>query len=89
VVDSICQDSYADTLSRIATELIALNQFTLNPAPANPAGITVRITGGRFGAAGVDLVYGRDFTVSGATLTIISSDKAPQMGEMVEIYFTI
>jgi hypothetical protein len=90
LVDSICQDNYSHTLSRIAKELVLTSKYTLNPPAEYPPGVVVIIKGGRFGDQGVQLVYGVDFDVSadGGTLSI-KGDKTPQQGETVEIYFIV
>lgn len=84
LVDSICQDSFGATLERIAKDLIIVNTYTLDPAPENPAGIAVRVSGGRFGD-GVDLVYGEDFEITSngtvGTLKITAADNTPSQAD--------
>jgi hypothetical protein len=85
------EDNYGDTLARIAHELINPAVFLLNPPAEYPPGIVVKIVGGRFGADGITLTYGTDFTVlpDGTQLTIINPDKVPQGTETIEIYFIV
>ena len=89
-VDSICQDNFSETLTRIARELVLTNEFNLDPPAINPSGVVVKVKGGRFGAEGITLQYGVDFTVSadGRVLSIMG-EKTPQEGETVEIFFVI
>lgn len=85
LIDSICQDSFAETLQRIARDLVFNTDFAISPPAEYPEGIRVRLTGGRFGD-GVDLVPGTDFTAS-AELVTLNGDKVPGPGENVEVYY--
>lgn len=91
LVDTICQDNYSTTLSRIARELVISNQYNLSPPTTYAPGVKVRVKGGRFGDAGTELVYGRDFQVSpdGSSLTISAMDKTPREGETIEILYIL
>lgn len=89
LVDSICQQSFSGTLSRIARELVLSNTYTLDPAPVYPEGVVVKVKGGRFGEAGVALKYGEEFTIAGTELTITAGEKTPVEGENVEIFFVV
>lgn len=93
LVDSICQDNFGATLERIAKDLVVSTSYRLSPAPENPEGVAVRVTGGRFGE-GVDLVYGEDFTISliegedAAQLDLTSGEKTPSMeNEELDVAF--
>jgi len=94
LVDSICQSSFGATLERIAKDLVITSTYRLEPAPTNPAGIKVRVFGGRFGEEGVTLSYPDDYTVvvSGdgafATLTITAGENTPsQEGEQLDVNY--
>jgi hypothetical protein len=89
LVDSICQDNYSDTLSRIATELVSSSKYILDPPATYPAGVTVKLV--NKDGSSTDLVNGTDFTVSsdGTSLTITNGAKAPGPDQTVQIFFTV
>jgi hypothetical protein len=102
LVDTICQDSFASTLSRIARELVIVSEYDLKPPTSYPPGVAVHISGGRFGDAGMDLkncgatapmmgmTANCDFTVSadGSHLSFVGPN-TPLQGENVQIYFIV
>jgi hypothetical protein len=85
LIDSICQESFSATLARIARELVLTNKYVLDPTPVYPEGVVVNLKGGRWGES-TRLVYGDDFSISGAELTI-NANKIPVEGEDVEIFY--
>lgn len=87
LIDSICQDSFATTLQRIARDLVIVDEYSLIPPALNPAGVQVRLVGGRYGE-GVDLVADTDFTVNEAgTAVKLVGDKIPGPDEDIEIFY--
>lgn len=87
LIDSICQDSFAATLQRIAKDLVITTDYALEPVALNPAGVGVRLSGGRWGD-GIDLVRGEDFTVSDdGSLLQLGGDKVPAEGETIDIFY--
>lgn len=93
LVDSICQDSFGATLERIAKDLVIRNTYTLDPAPTNPVGVSVKVLGGRFGAEGKQLIYGDDFNISvaqdgsSAELAIFGENTPSQEGETLDVAY--
>lgn len=90
LIDSICQEDFGDTLTRIAEELVITNEFSLDPPAIYPRGVRVRVSGGRFGD-GEELVYDEHFTVvdGGRRLVFLDDSKVPVEGEGIEIYFVV
>ncbi|MCB9654597.1 MAG: VWA domain-containing protein [Deltaproteobacteria bacterium] len=89
LIASICQASFADTLERIATELVVSTSFTLDPPAVFPEGVSVALKNGRFPAEGKKLVYGTDYAVTadGRVLRLLSV--VPQEGEDIDIQFVV
>ncbi len=91
LVDSICQEDFSKTLTRIARELVIESTYRLDPPASYPEGVTLRIRGGRYPEP-KDAVYGTDFTISngGASLEIINGAFIPQGNqEKLDIFFTV
>ncbi|MEO1228131.1 MAG: vWA domain-containing protein [Myxococcota bacterium] len=91
LVDSICQGEFADTLQRIAQELVVANSITLDPPATNPDGIVVQLRGGRFQDTPRVLVAGTEYVIdyTGVRLDIISAEVLPQASEELEVFFTV
>lgn len=83
LVDSICQESFSQTLKRIASDLVIVPTVALDPPATYPPGVVVKVNG-------VELENGVDFTISedGATLRY-SPGKTPGQGDVVEVFYTI
>jgi hypothetical protein len=89
LVDSICQMSYGETLTKIASQLVVSNCYSLDPAPCYAPGTAVHLTGSRWGD-GVDLQYGTDFSVSMGgqpQMCITNAKYTPAPGDTVNIYY--
>jgi hypothetical protein len=89
LIDSICQEDFSQTLSRIARELVITSEYLLDPPAINPMGVKVILKKGRFGD-GKTLTYGDDFTISadGTRLTLLG-ENVPVEGEDIEIYYVV
>lgn len=85
LIDSICQESFAATLQRIASDLVITSEFAITPPAEYPEGIRVRLSGGRFGD-GVDLERGTDFRATATTVELLGNN-VPGPGENVEVYY--
>ena len=86
LIDSICQDSFAATLERIAKDLVFNADFTIEPPALNPEGLRVRLKGGRWGEEGIELEPGVDYDASPTRVTL-KGDKIPSNDEEIEIYY--
>lgn len=89
LIDSICQQEFDKTLSRIARDLVLTNTFNLSPPAAYPPGVVVVINGEKLrycDGTSEDCDY--RVTDNGATLEITGS-KTPKEGDEVEIYYTV
>lgn len=85
LIDSICQDSFAATLQRIAQDLVFNASFTIEPPAVNPEGLRVRIKGGRW-PDGILLEPGTDYDAT-ATSVNLKGDKIPGPDEDIEIFY--
>ncbi|MBI4818480.1 MAG: VWA domain-containing protein [Deltaproteobacteria bacterium] len=81
LVDSICQTEFANTLERIANELIVPNRILLDPPAAFPKGVSVSL-GDR------QLSYGSDFTVSSDGQDLVLTP-APSEGQDVVVHYQV
>jgi hypothetical protein len=83
ILDSICQDSFQETLQKIGRELIVTSCFDLDPAPSNPDGIAVRVQDGR------TLERGTDFTLAerGGRHQVCVEPGALFPNERIEVFF--
>jgi hypothetical protein len=95
LIDSICQEQFDRTLSRIAKDLVLLNDFNLDPPAKNPNGIVVKIDGVELVRCNGTNDGACDFNVTvdsttgyGTKLTIIG-EKTPKEGQNVEIYYLV
>lgn len=90
LVDSICQSEFASTLESIARDLVVGTSITLDPPASYPAGVIVRIVGGRYADSPRVLEQGVDYTVSddGASIELNGVDRRPEEGEQLEVKFT-
>lgn len=82
LVDSICQESFSDTLKRIATDLVINNIVRLTPAASYPPGVVLRVNGEEW-------VNGVDFIVSENGEEIRYPGRAPGQGDVVEVFYTL
>jgi hypothetical protein len=100
LVDSICQGEFADTLRRIAQELVVSTTVRLSEPASYPPGVVARLTGGRYADAPRELVNCQapeadagacDFDIvdDGQTLELQSADALPRPDENLEVFFTI
>jgi hypothetical protein len=87
VVESICEESFGDSLSRIANELVLTSELTLAPPPESPENLRVTIRSARPLQAEKALVYGHDYTVRGTSLIFRGEDQ-PQPGDDIEVTYT-
>lgn len=88
LVESICQDNFGDSLARIATELVIDARMALRPAPVNPEGVNITITGGRY-PEGRTLVYGTEFTIQvvDSELAYLNLKVTPTEGESLKVSY--
>jgi Mg-chelatase subunit ChlD len=89
LVDSICQESFGDTLARIARELVSTRTYTLSPPTRYAPGVVVELNGTPLvNCATVAEGASCDFTVTpaGDALTLAT---APREDQTVQIYFTV
>lgn len=91
IIDTICQASFADTLTKIAHELVISRTFTLDPPPLPGSTIVVKVDG-------VQLSQGTDFSyvagspataTSSATPATVTIDKPLGQNQKIEIYFIV
>ena len=98
LIDSVCQESFGETLVRIARDLVIVNEYSLTPPAEYPPGVRARLVGGRFGADGIDLVPASqdmadaDFVVDerdgmGVSLRIVNPERVPRADEEIEIFY--
>lgn len=89
LLDSICQSEFADTLERIAEDLVVQSEFILAPPASYPPGVLVRIEGGRFADMPRTLEQGVDYTISpaGDRVRIVSADLVPRADESLDIVY--
>ncbi|MFO0722569.1 MAG: vWA domain-containing protein [Myxococcota bacterium] len=90
LIDSICQDEFADTLKRIARDLIITNQYSLSPVAKYPPGVVVEVNGKPLkNCNAVGATMDCDFKVAadGGSLTITRN--APGENDTVDIYFVV
>lgn len=90
LVDSICQNEFAETLQRIARDLVVTNTVMLDPPASYPPGVVAILRGGRF-PDGRNLELDTDFTVSsdGTRLDITNGELLPREGEDLDVFFTV
>ncbi len=91
LVDSICQAEFADTLRRIAEDLVLSTDIDLEPPASYPEGVVVQIRGGRFVDAPRVLEQGTDFMVSadGRRISLRSTSLLPRADEDLDIFFVV
>lgn len=82
LVDSICQESFSDTLKRIASDLVINNVVRLTPPASYPPGVVLRVNG-------EDWVNGVDYIVSANGEEIRYPGRSPGQGDVVEVFYTL
>ncbi|MBK8012413.1 MAG: VWA domain-containing protein [Deltaproteobacteria bacterium] len=89
LIASICQASFADTLERIATELVVSTSFSLDPPAVFPEGVSVTLKNGRFPADGKKLTFGTDFAVTADGRLLRLLNIVPEEGEDIDVQFVV
>ncbi len=89
LIDSICQAEFAETLRRIARDLIVDSTYALNPVAKYPPGVVVEVNHRRLQICSTEGQTDCDYTVApdGTSVTINRNPPGPE--DEVEIYFVI
>lgn len=80
--DSICQNDFSETMSRIARELVAQSEYILDEPACNPDGVTVKING--------EMLPKDSITVSAnGRIVRLASNYAVNTQDVVEIFYVV
>ncbi len=82
LIDSICQESFSDTLRRIATDLVIRNFVRLDPKASYPPGVVVKVNGEEW-------VNGVDYEVSPTGEELQYTGRSPDPDDLVEVFYTL
>ncbi|MCC7383738.1 MAG: VWA domain-containing protein [Deltaproteobacteria bacterium] len=92
LIDSICQDDFSETLTKIAEQLVDPGDtFTLNPPAAYPPGVVVKLNGVALELCTADnaATCGFDVQVNADGLGVgVRLRQSKQAGDSLEIYYT-
>ena len=89
LIDSICQNEFADTLRRIARDLVITNSYSLDPPAKYPPGVVVEVNKVRLKICATATDTDCDYTVAPDGRSLVIKRNAPGENDEVEIYFVI
>ena len=82
LIDSICQEEFSDTLSRIARDLVIQSEYILDEPACNPEGVVVKINGVEIPKEDVAVsADGKRVRIQGASLA--------RPDDLVEVFFVV
>lgn len=82
LIDSICQEEFSDTLSRIARDLVVQSEYVLDEPACNPDGVVVKVNGIEIPKEDVVVSGdGKRVRIQGASLV--------RPDDLVEVYFVV
>lgn len=89
LIDSICQNEFAETLRRIARDLVITNRYSLDPPAKYPPGVVVEVNKTRLKICATATDTDCDYTVAPDGKSLVIKRNAPGENDEVEIYFVI